>query len=78
MKGIELPEEEAAATNAKGEPVGPGSGRKRLYHVLKYGESNREHEASDSKGGKGGKGGPPKSQGNRAGFEGKKKEYLNK
>jgi hypothetical protein len=86
MKGIEVPEAEtttAAADSA--EAGGPGSGRKRLYHVLKYGAQNAQQEGADKAGGGGGGGGGGgaggkggKSQGNRAGFEGKKREYLNK
>lgn len=73
MKGIDVPAQETATgATTTGEPVGPGSGRKRLYHVLKHG-------AQDAEGaGKGDGKGAAKSQGNRAGFEGKKKEYLNK
>lgn len=88
MKGVEIePEQEAAPIGNDKQPVGAGSGRKRLYHVLKYG--NQEENGHAGEGGKGnnkhhdnksGGGGGGKSGGNRAGFEGKKKvgDYLNK
>jgi hypothetical protein len=83
MKGIEVPEAETTTAAAgSAEAGGPGSGRKRLYHVLKYGAQNAQQEGADKTGGGGGGGGAGgkggKSQGNRAGFEGKKREYLNK
>jgi hypothetical protein len=84
MKGIEVPEAETTTAAAgSAEAGGPGSGRKRLYHVLKYGAQNAQQEGADKAGGGGGGGGGAggkggKSQGNRAGFEGKKREYLNK
>ena len=90
MKGIDIePEQEAAPIGNDKQPVGAGSGRKRLFHVLKYGNSeenghaseggkgNNKHHEGGGKGG-GGRDGGKKSGGNRAGFEGKKKEFLNK
>ena len=90
MKGIDVPADTgAAATAAPGaagkDPSGPGSGRKRLYHVLKYGNSDQQEGGGEGKGSGGGGGGGKKAPGggggggaNRAGFEGKKKGYLNK
>lgn len=85
MKGIEVEaEQEAAPIGNEKQPVGAGSGRKRLFHVLKYGNSEENGHAGE--GGKGNnkhhdnKSGGGSKGGNRAGFEGKKKvgDYLNK
>lgn len=70
MKGIEVEaptEAVPVGTGTDKQPIGAGSGRKRLYHVLKYGNSdeNGHGESGEGKGGKGGHGGgkPLKSGG---------------
>lgn len=56
MKGIEIEAPtEAAPIGDDKQPVGAGSGRKRLYHVLKYGNSDENGHEGGEGGGKGGK-----------------------
>ncbi len=77
MKGIEIePPTEAAPIGNDKQPVGAGSGRKRLYHVLKYGNSDENGHQNGGEGDKGGKhaggggGGKPHKAGGGGGDRG--------